>query len=207
MNDLIERFLALPPRQRIFAVVGAVAAVFLGYYQLLFSPRNADIAKREKELAALRQERQEKQKLADDLPAARQRVADLEAELKKAKARLPDQREIPQLLSTISAVARESGLEVVQFRPAPEEYFDFYAEVPVAMKVKGSFYQVHAFFTRVSALLRIVNIGGISIATPVLAPPDPVRLDINCRTTTFRFLDEAERERIAKQRKQKDGKK
>jgi len=210
MNELIERIMELPPRQRLMLLVGAIGLLFFGYWYFLYGPRDERITNLKQELSALEQERDRKAKLAEDLNEARQQVNDLEAALKEAVSQLPDTKEIPDLLSGISRVGHEAGLEIVQFRQRPERFEDFYAEVPVEMLVRGSYFEVESFFARVSQLQRIVNIKNISIKTPDLIPEDPVRLETSCSATTFRFLNEEERERIRKQREaeaKKKGKK
>jgi Tfp pilus assembly protein PilO len=80
--------------------------------------------------------------------------------------------------------------------------------VPVEILVRGAYWQVESFFQRVSDLTRIVNVGNIGIKAPPLIESDPVKLQTSCAATTFRFLDEEERARIAKEReKKKEGKK
>ena len=62
----------------------------------------------------------------------------MEAQFEEALKQLPNSSEIPALLSNISALAQESGLEIVLFKPAPELAKGFYADIPVAMEVKGN---------------------------------------------------------------------
>jgi type IV pilus assembly protein PilO len=205
MNELLERFLELPPRQRMLLVVGLVGVVILGYAYFLYWPRSAEIEARQKRLATLTAERDKKARLAANLPEARRAVEDLQAALRKAVAQLPDSKEIPDLLSGVSAVGRDAGLEIVQFRQRAEEFRDFYAEVPVEMLVRGTYFQVEQFFDAVSKLTRIVNVSNIVMKSPSMIPDDPIRLETACSAVTFRFLDEAERERIARERKAKEG--
>jgi type IV pilus assembly protein PilO len=208
MNELLDRILDMPVRQRVLLLVATVFLVFGGYAYLIYWPRGDEITEKEQTVESLRQDRDRKAALVANLPQAKQAVADLNAALKLAIAQLPDTKEIPDLLSGISAVARESGLEIQQFRQKPEVYQDFYAEVPVEILVRGAYWQVEAFFQRVSDLTRIVNMGNIGIKAPTLIESDPVKLQTSCAATTFRFLDEEERARIAKEReKQKEGKK
>lgn len=209
MNELFDRVMDMPVRQRVLLLVGSVFLLFFLYGYLLYLPRNAEIAEKEENLVALEQDRDRKLALVSNLPQLRQEVADLNAALKEAVAQLPDTKEIPDLLSGISAVARESGLEIQQFRQKAENYQDFYAEVPVEILVKGTYWQVEQFFKKVADLTRIVNVSDIGIKAPTLIENDPVKLQTSCAATTFRFLDEEERERIRKERekKQKEGKK
>ena len=209
MNELFDRIMDMPVRQRVLLLVGSVFLLFFLYGYMLYLPRNAEITEKEENLVALEQDRDRKQALVSNLPQLRQEVADLNAALKEAVAQLPDTKEIPDLLSGISAVARESGLEIQQFRQKAETFQDFYAEVPVEILVKGTYWQVEQFFKKVADLTRIVNVGDIGIKAPTLSENDPVKLQTSCAATTFRFLDEEERERIKKERekKQKEGKK
>jgi len=193
----------MPVRQRVLLLVGSVFLLFFLYGYLLYLPRNAEIDEKQENLVALEKDRDRKQALVSNLPQLRQEVADLNAALKKAVAQLPDTKEIPDLLSGISAVARESGLEIQQFRQKAETYQDFYAEVPVEILVKGTYWQVEQFFKKVADLTRIVNVGDIGIKAPTLIENDPVQLQTSCAATTFRFLDEEERDRIKKEREKK----
>lgn len=205
-DRIFDRIMDMPIRQRVLLLGGSVFLLFFAYGYLLYLPRNADIQMKETNLVALRQDRDRKLALVADLPRARQQVAELTAALKEAVAQLPGTKEIPDLLSGISAVARESGLEIQQFRQKPENFQEFYAEVPVEILVRGTYWQVEAFLKRVSDLTRIVNVSDIGIKAPALIENDPVRLQTACAATTFRFLDEAERQRLAKEREKKEGK-
>ena len=209
MNELFDRIMDMPVRQRVLLLFGSVFLLFFLYAYLLYLPRNAEIDEKRENLIALEKDRDRKAALVANLPQLRQEVADLNAALKQAVAQLPDTKEIPDLLSGISAVARESGLEIQQFRQKQENYQDFYAEVPVEILVKGTYWQVEQFFKKVADLTRIVNVGDIGIKAPTLIENDPVQLQTSCAATTFRFLDEEEREKIKKERekKQKEGKK
>jgi len=200
MNDLIERILDLPPRQRLALLVGSVGMLFFLYWYFVYLPRSTTIENRSQQLEGLQTERDKKAQLVANLAQARQEVADLNAALKKAVMQLPDTKEIPDLLSSISASGRESGLEIAQFRQRAEAYRDFYAEVPVEILVRGTYSQVEEFFTKVSGLTRIVNVSDIAIKAPTTVEGDPIRLETSCAATTFRFLDEAERQRIAAER-------
>jgi type IV pilus assembly protein PilO len=120
----------------------------------------------------------------------------MEIKLKEAMAQLPDRKEIPDLLSTLSNKAREAGLEILLFRPRAENFQEFYAEIPVDIVVKGGFFNAVSFFDDVSKLNRIVNIDNIDFKNPRVAG-DQVTMDISNLATTYRFLDEAERKKVA----------
>ena len=200
MTDLIDRILEMPTRQRVLLLVGGVGMLFFLYANFIYWPRSTTIAEKQENLDAMIASRDAKAMLVANLAKAKEEVADLRAALNEAVAQLPDTKEIPDLLSNISAVGRDSGLDIAQFRQRPEVYREFYAEVPVEILVRGSYFQVEEFFNQVSQLTRIVNVADIGIKAPATIKDDNIRLETSCSATTFRFLDEEERERIAKER-------
>jgi type IV pilus assembly protein PilO len=206
MNDVLERLLELPPRQRVLFLVGGVALLFFVYAYFLYWPRSALIDEREQQRADLALDRDRKKAMVANLEKTRAEVAQLDGDLRKAVAQLPDTKEIPDLLTSISSLGRESGLEIIQFRQQPERFEEFYAEVPVDILVRGTYHQVAAFFDKVGRMARIVNVANVNTKSPAKIEGDPVGLDTACVATTFRFLDEAERERIAKQKEKEKGK-
>jgi type IV pilus assembly protein PilO len=206
VQRLLDRFFELENRQRLLACVMAVALVFGGYWYLAYSPRSGELASLRTTVENLREQRDSKLKLIANLAATRDAVRELTAEVRRAEVRLPDQKEIPDLLSNVSSAVRESGLEIMLFRQKAERYHDFYAEVPVEILVRGNYHQVATFFDRVSQLDRIVNVGDISMRTP-REQSSTMILDTSCSAVTFRFLDETERKRLAEQKaREKDAK-
>jgi type IV pilus assembly protein PilO len=130
----------------------------------------------------------------------KRQVDDLDTQLRLAVTRLPDQKEIPDLLSSISNLARDSGLDILAFRQKPESYRDFYAEVPVDMAVRGTFPQLTGFVDDVGRLDRIVNVSDITIKEPKVVDASIV-LQAALQITTFRFLSDEERQRLIKENK------
>src|SRR5581483_4415860 len=169
-------------------------------WTFVYSPRAARLAELQSQVLERRTELDTKRTKANSREALEREVRDLSAELKRAQAQLPDQREIADLLSSIAASGRQSGLDITLFRQKPEVYHDFYADVPVQMEMRGTFHDVVAFLDRVKRLDRIVNISDIHLAKPRV-DGDRVLLDASCTATTFRFLDEAERARLSEQKK------
>ena len=208
MNDLLERFFELESRQRLMACTAALVLVFGAYWYFVYSGRRAETLTLTAKITDLRQQRENKQQLVANIGQLQETVRDLGAQLKQAESQLPDSKEIPDLLTSISSAGRDSGLEVISFRQRPEQLKDFYAEVPVDVTVRGNYHQVATFFDRVGQLDRIVNVGDIVMQTPK-REGDEMVVDTLCSATTFRFLDEKERAEIEKEKaaKAKDNKK
>lgn len=199
MSELRDRFFELEAHFRWALCAVAVVVVFGGYWYLVFAGRRAETAMLDAKIGELRTQLDTKTNLVANLDAVRTAVRELTAQVRQAEQRLPDQKEIPELLSSVSSAGRESGLEVMLFRQKPERYQDFYAEVPVDVLVRGNYHQVATFFDRVGQLDRIVNVGDISMRLPK-EEGSAMIVDTACSAVTFRFLDEEERARIAKEK-------
>jgi len=203
MNDLLERFWGLSSQGRLIAYAAVAVILSVFYWSFSYSPNSTTLGERRARLEELEQQQATKTRQIAQLDVLRQRVKELDAKLREALAQLPDQKEIPELLSTVSSLGRESGLEMPLFRQRPEVLQDFYAEVPVEMLMKGTYAQLKEFFDKVGGLNRIVNVKDISMRTPVVSG-NAVILSTSCNAVTFRFLSEEERARIAAERAKKE---
>lgn len=199
MNQLLDNILERPKAQKL-AILGVTIILIVAlYYSFLFVPRSDQIAKLADSVEIARNEKTVKGQKAANLPRLQKDLLQLEAELKKAVAQLPDKKEIADLLSNISAKAVQSGLDVLLFRPRAETYQEFYAEIPVDITVKGNFHNTVSFFDEVGRLSRLINIDNIGFKNPTVSG-DSVVLETTSIATAFRFLDEAERKKIAEEK-------
>ena len=196
MNQLLDNILERPTLQKIGILVVTIILVAALYYSFIYSPRSDEVAKLADSVEIARNEKTAKQLKAANLPRLRRDLQQLDRQLKKAVAELPDQKQIAALLASISAKARESGLDLVVFRPRAENFQEFYAEVPVDITVKGNFYNTVGFFDEIGRLDRLVNIDNIGFKNPTIAG-DRVILETTGVATAFRFLNEAERKKVA----------
>ncbi len=192
MNQAIDNFLERPLWQKAVFWLGSLLFVAYCSYQFLLKDQwDTETALQEK-VDSLNNSIVQEQRIARELNRFRREVKELEIKLKFALQELPDKREIPDLLTSISGLARDSGLTVNLFRPMPESFKDFYAEVPVSISVEGTYHQIAAFFDEVGHLPRIVNITQIAIKEPRVGESQ-VNVKSECVATTFRYLDESER--------------
>ena len=196
MNQLIDNILERPNLQKIGILAATIILLSALYYSFLYSPRSDEMAKLTDSVEIARNEKTAKQQKAANLPRLKKDIQQLERELTKAVAQLPNKKEIADLLRTISAKALQSGLDVLLFRPRAEAFQEFYAEVPVDITVKGSFHNTVGFFDEVGRLNRLVNIDNIGFKNPTIAG-DNVILETTSVATAFRFLDDAERKKVA----------
>jgi type IV pilus assembly protein PilO len=196
VNQLIDNILERPNLQKIGILAATIILLGALYYSFLYSPRSDEMAKLTDSVEIARNEKAAKLQKAANLSRLKKDIQQLEMELTKAIAQLPNKKEIADLLRTISAKASQSGLDILLFRPRAETFQEFYAEVPVDITVKGSFHNTVGFFDEVGRLNRLVNIDNIGFKNPTVAG-DNVILETTSVATAFRFLNDAERKKIA----------
>ncbi|OGQ81675.1 MAG: hypothetical protein A3F90_01265 [Deltaproteobacteria bacterium RIFCSPLOWO2_12_FULL_60_19] len=196
MKDLLDRILNLPKHQKIGFLAVAILLLLLFDYLFVYSSYSYQIANLEQSVEGARKEREKKRALIADKPKLQEQLQLADGRFKEAMAQLPDRKEIPDLLTNISNRAREVGLEVLLFRPRPEIMQEFYAEVPVDMVVRGKFHDAVGFFDEVGRLSRLVNLNNIEMKNPKPAG-EQMNLDTSTLMTAFRFLDDAERAKVA----------
>ena len=200
MNELVDNILERPGKQKLAILAVTIILITALYYSFLYSPRADELAKLTDSVEIAQNEKMVKTQKTSNLPRLRKDLQQLDGDLKKAVAQLPDKREIAELLSNISAKAQQVGLDVLLFRPRPEAFQDFYAEVPVDITVKGNFHNTVSFFDEVGRMNRLVNIDQIGFKNPTLNG-DNIILETTSVATAFRFLDEAERRKVAEDKK------
>jgi type IV pilus assembly protein PilO len=199
LNELLDNILERPTGQKVAILVVMIILITALYYSFLYSPRAEEVAKLSDSVEIARNEKMVKTQKSANLPRLRKDLLQIDAELKLAVAQLPDKKEIADLLSGISEKAQQSGLDVLLFRPRAEHFQDFYAEVPVDITVKGNFHNTVNFFDAVGHLNRLVNIDSIGFKNPTVKG-DNVVLETTSVATAFRFLDDAERKKIAEEK-------
>jgi type IV pilus assembly protein PilO len=192
VKEQLEIILKLPLPKRIAILVGflALTGFFLYYFSLSSSWMKIEELK--SEVDDLQLEVAKKKGIVAKLPVFRKEVKRLDQELAKALEELPDKKGIEKLLTQISNKARNAGLDIELFQPAPERKKDFYAEIPVQLKVLGTYHQLASFFNEVGDLDRIVNLTGYQFVLNELTKKE-IRLSADVMATSFRFLDQKER--------------
>ncbi len=130
----------------------------------------------------------DKKRQAINLDAYRKQLADIEQSFGAMLKQLPNRSEMEALLSDINQAGLGRGLQFDLFKPASAEIMsDFYAELPIQIKLIGNYHDVGAFASDVSQLSRIVTLNNLALA---LDKDGMLVMDATART--FRYLDEDE---------------
>ena len=199
MNEIIAQLLKRSRPEKVGILAGVVLFLLLLGYFYVYMPGNDALNTLNDDITSARSERDRKKAIAANFPKLQRDLQEWTTKLKAAAAQLPDTKEIPDLLSNLSSKAREAGLEIILFRPRSENFQDFYAEIPIDIVVRGSFYNAMRFFDSVGKLNRPVNIDNIDLRNPKISG-DQVELEISTLATTYRFLDEADRKKLAEEK-------
>ncbi len=187
MGDLMDRISKLTASQKLAGALAIYALVGAAIWFGLIAPTQEKIASAQTEQGSLETERDEKRDIAENRDRWERGVERLNEELAKAIKELPNDREIPELLRRISSIGKKIGLEFLLFQPMPELKRDFYADVPVKLKIEGSYHEVATFFDRIGKLNRIVNIKNIALSSPE-ERSGKIVLTITGTAVTYRFL-------------------
>jgi len=188
MDPRIEKILRFP--LYIKALVITVFCMLLGgsFFFVFFEPTQQEFVRLQEQAQKLESKLRDDRKIAADLPRFRDEYEKLKARLDEALMELPNEKEIPGLLTSIATLAKNQGLDILSFIPKGEIIKDFYAEVPVEMKLSGSFHDVALFFDSIGQLPRIININNLDLDKPKTVDGKTV-LSISCLATTYRFVD------------------
>lgn len=204
MAITFDRIVKLSTSKKVLILTALVAVILGLYFYLIYIPKSEVLTQKTAEMGKLETQVRELRIIAANVKRFQAEAAKLREELQFAITQLPTSREIPALLANISNLGKDSGLEFLLFRPAPEVNREFYAEIPVEIKVRGGYHDVALFFEKVGKLPRIVNINGVSMDDPKEAQ-GKWEIITGCTATTFKFIEKDAAE--AAKEKEKDAKK
>jgi type IV pilus assembly protein PilO len=167
---------------------GVVLVVFGAYGYFLYVPASQELAKAEQEQLQLQRKLSEVRAVAANEQAVRDEIAALEKKLAVALRQLPNSKELPVLLTDVTSLGKNAGLEFRAFRPQQEVRKAFYAEVPIDIEFSGGFHDIATFFDQLARLPRIVNISELAMTIKKESSTGTL-LAVEGKATTFRFVE------------------
>lgn len=183
----------------------AVAVLTLGYF-LDVQTQQDDLSRITNEEKNLKEDFERKQAKAANLDAYKAQMVEMEDSFGAMIRQLPSKTEVEDLLVDISQTGLASGIEFQLFKPLAEKHIEFYAELPITLKMIGTYHQFGEFVSGIAALPRIVTLENISITTGGSGKSkDSLTMDVTAKT--YRYLDESEvsskRKDLKKRKKRK----
>jgi type IV pilus assembly protein PilO len=197
--NLLEELQTLDPRDPgrwpLAVRAGAVALCFVVLtgaltYFFVWDEQRPELQRREDIEQQLRQEFHTKHAKAVNLDLYKQQLKDIERSFGALLRQLPGKTEVPNLLVDISQTGLSAGLEEKLFQPQGEQKKDFYAELPIKIRLTGSYHQFGQFVSGIAALPRIVTLHDIEIKSESKDAYDQLSLELTAKT--YRYLDEDE---------------
>lgn len=189
---------AWPLIPKFTVLFGVLLALLLAGWWFFWSDQLAELETKQREEDTLKQQYLEKKRQAVNLDLYTQQLAEIDRSFGALLKQLPNKSEIEALLIEVNQAGLGRGLQFELFRPGAEQIKDFYAELPIAVKINGTYHDFGAFAADIAKLPRIVTLNNIAITSV----KDGGLLSLDATTKTFRYLDEEE---IAKQKKPAQG--
>lgn len=183
--------------QRILIFSGVFALIIVAFIFLLYKPKLEKIGKLKKDLNSMEKKLVVAKKNAANLKKFQKKMEEAEVQFKTAMRALPEKEEIPSLLTSISRSGQDVGLEFLEFTPKSEVRKEFYAEIPVSIKVNGGYHELAIFFDKVARLSRIVNIKNIDMGPG----KDGLELKTSCMAVTYKFVEPTPKKQSKKKKK------
>lgn len=184
----LDKLNRLPKSARTATVPAIMVLVLAVYGYLFFMPARQELAKAEQERLQLQRKLSEVRAVAANEQAVRDEIAMLEKKLTVALRQLPDSKELPVLLTDVTSLGKNAGLDFRAFRPQQEIRKAFYAEVPIDIEFSGGFHDIASFFDQIARLPRIINITELEMTIGKENSTTTV-LKVEGKATTFRFVE------------------
>ena len=193
----------LAPRVVVLLVVFLLTLAAVWWFD--WQDQMNDLSQRQAQEQKLRNDWVAKKRLAVNLDAYRQQLAEIDREFGALLRQLPNKAEMDSLLSDINQAGLGRGLQFELFKPGTDVVKEFYAEMPITIKVSGSYHDFGAFVSDIAKLPRIVTLNNVVISGKSAGKAagkgdSDGRLTMDATAVTYRYLDEDE---IAQQRKAK----
>ncbi len=176
-----------------------IVGIFIYFF---YWPKFDKISSLNKDLTTLEKKLSTAKRNAADLKKFQAQMKEAEAQFNMAMKKLPEKEEIPSLLTAISDSGQAVGLDFLLFEPKAEKKKEFYAEIPVAMSLRGDYHNLAIFFDQVARLNRIVNIENIQMSRGKSKGSGASELTAKCTAVTYKFIDEPPK-KVSKKKKPK----
>jgi len=175
--------------------IGAIAIWFVALtlvllYVVVWQSKRPELAGYEAQEQTLRNQFRDKHGKAVNLALYKQQLAEIERSFGTMLRQLPGKTEVPNLLVDISQTGLAAGLRQQLFQPMPQQNKDFYAELPIKIRLTGSFHQFGEFVSGIATLPRIVTLHNVEIKPSTNDAYDQLTLDVTAKT--YRYRDEEE---------------
>ena len=184
-KSLIEKIEVIKMPVRIAILAGTLILLTGIFIPAVYMPKTEQIAATKTRIDDLNDQLDRARMQRKKLPKVREEMKKVDLQFEAALRFLPNDMEIPELLTKLTELGVESNLEISAFRPQSNKKKGFYAEVPISLIIKGTYHNVAVFFEKVGNMDRIMNIQNVTMK------PQKERstvLDVTCNAITYTFI-------------------
>ena len=184
-----------PLLPRVVTLLALFAAIVAGGWWFDWSDQFATLDIREREELTLKEDWLSKKRQAVNLAEYRRQLSEIDRQFGALLKQLPNRSEIESLLADINQAGLGRGLQFELFKPGSEGSKDFYAELPIAVRVTGSYHDLGEFVSDVAQMPRIVTLNDIAIEAMKEG-----NLKFDATAVTYRYLDDEEVARLRREK-------
>ncbi len=200
---LAEDFKSLDPKDigtwpllpRLSVLLALFAGLLVGGWWVDWKSQIEDLEGKQQQEAKLKDEYLDKKRQTVNLEEHRKQLAEIDKSFGALLKQLPNKAEMEALLIDINQAGLGRGLQFDLFKPGRETPRDFYAELPITLKITGNYHDLGAFAADVAKLSRIVSLTNLAVV-----PDKGGQLKMDATAMTYRYLDQEE---LAAQRRAK----
>jgi type IV pilus assembly protein PilO len=184
-----------PVLPRVVTLLALFSAIVAGGWWFDWSDQFAMLETREREELALKEDWLNKKRQAVNLAEYRRQLSEIDRQFGALLKQLPNRSEIESLLADINQAGLGRGLQFELFKPGSEGSKDFYAELPIAVRVTGNYHDLGEFVSDVAQMPRIVTLNDIAIEAMKEG-----NLKFDATAITYRYLDDEEVARLRREK-------
>ncbi|MFQ5802030.1 MAG: type 4a pilus biogenesis protein PilO [Candidatus Methylomirabilales bacterium] len=160
----LKGLFANTPKRQLYLLLGiAGVGLVAGWWMYLYTPARNERDRLSSQKSRLEQDLIQKRRLRLELPKLKKAREELQRDLAKAVRALPEEKEIPNLLTQVNRLGQDAGLVFTLFKPGKPKRDEFVNRIPIKIKAEGNYHALGHFFEQVSRMERIVNITDLKL--------------------------------------------
>jgi type IV pilus assembly protein PilO len=184
MKDIVNQLFKLPQKIKLIVLLILVIAIGAIYYVVGYLPKGEELKRLETEVANKERIKIESMAIAANREKLEEEVSLMNEKLKHALTLLPNETDIRGILRQLSILAGKVGIDFLYFRPGGVANKGLFSEIPIDLRLSGSFNEIAVYFDRIGKLSRIINIRDISMSAPTKSE-NVFKVQISCQAVTF----------------------
>lgn len=184
MGDLINQISKLPQKVKLVILVLIVVAIGVLYFFLGYKPKTVVITQLDAKQKQLQRKLLESEAIAANRDKLEEEVSLMNEKLKHALTLLPNEQDIRGIYRNISILAKKIGVDLLYFKPGGIRKMGLFSEIPMDLRLNGSYNEIAVYFDRIGKLSRIINIRDINMTNPS-KKQNIFRVGVNCKAVTF----------------------